>query len=316
MKIYINRKPTIGPWGGGNKTLTELCKALMSRNHKVVFELEKNIDVIFCYDPRPNQSSIWYEHFVNYKRNNPNTVIIQRVGDVGTHSKPELTYLLKAIIDAGYTDLFIFPSNWSREYLSYKGNNFKIIENKPLDIFYNKRINSKIGKKIKIVTHHWSTNEKKGFDFYNKVGIYSKLGKLSKKDFELTYIGRYNKDFSNEGWNLIEPVDEIILSEMLPTYDIYLTASVEEAGANHVLEAMAAGLPVIYHDKGGSINEYCKDYGLSYNDINGFIQSAETIIDNFGKFKSNVLKYNERINTSIMMYIKCIENIKNGESYV
>jgi hypothetical protein len=312
MKIYINRKPTIGPWGGGNKTLTALCKAIVSQGHKLVFELEQDIDVIFCYDPRPDQRGVWYKHFVNYKHNNPNTIIIQRVGDVGTHSKPDLTQLLKDIIVADYTDLFIFPSNWARDYLGHERDNFKIIKNKPLDIFYDKRINSKIGKKIKIVTHHWSTNEKKGFDFYNEIGIYSKLGKISNKDFELTYIGRYNKDFSHEGWQLIEPVSEIILSEMLPKYDLYLTASVEEAGANHVLEAMAAGLPIVYHDQGGSINEYCKDYGLSYNSVNTFIQSAETIIDNFSKFKSNVLMYDEKINTSIIEYIKCIEN---GESH-
>ena len=40
-------------------------------------------------------------------------------------------------------------------------------------------------------------------------------------------------------------MDELNLSLTLPSHDIYLTASLEEAGANHVLEALACGLPVL-----------------------------------------------------------------------
>ena len=40
------------------------------------------------------------------------------------------------------------------------------------------------------------------------------------------------------------------LVDVLPSYDIYLTASEEEAGANHVLESLAAGLPIVYRDTG------------------------------------------------------------------
>ena len=49
---------------------------------KYVFSLEDNIDLIFCFDPRPNNKGEWYQHFLNYKSLNT-TKIIQRIGDVG-----------------------------------------------------------------------------------------------------------------------------------------------------------------------------------------------------------------------------------------
>ena len=115
MKIYLNRKPVHGPWGGGNNTLLKLCESLEKLNFKVVFNLQENIDVIFCYDPRPNTAGEWFQDFINYKLKNPKTKIIQRVGDVGTHSKPELTKLLREIVEKKFTDFYIFPSEWSRK---------------------------------------------------------------------------------------------------------------------------------------------------------------------------------------------------------
>ena len=76
----------------------------------------------------------------------------------------------------------------------------------------------------------------------------------------------------------MKPKNADTLSELLPTYDIYVTASLEEAGANHVLEAMAAGLPVLYRKNGGSIEEYCCNHGLLYDTFNDFIKQLNKMI--------------------------------------
>ena len=104
MKIYFNRKPVSGPWGGGNKTLASLVSALDTR---IVFDLDDDVDVIFCVDPRPNENGLGYQDFLNHKFYN-GSKIIQRVGDVGTHGKPELTELVKQSIK--YSDVCIFQS--------------------------------------------------------------------------------------------------------------------------------------------------------------------------------------------------------------
>ena len=127
MKVYLNREPLKGPWGGGNKTVTELSELLKKAGHQVVFRLEENIDIIFCFDPRPNRKDEWYQHFLNYKNIRPQTKIIQRVGDLGTHGKPELTNLVKQTISI--SDHLIFPSEWAKEYIDYKG-----IQKKDLNI--------------------------------------------------------------------------------------------------------------------------------------------------------------------------------------
>ena len=81
MKVYFDRRPKNGPWGGGNKIVTKLSTALEKNGHEVIYNLQPKIDIIFCFDPRPNESGIWYQHFLNY-RHAHNTKIIQRVGDL------------------------------------------------------------------------------------------------------------------------------------------------------------------------------------------------------------------------------------------
>ena len=112
MKIYLNRRPKDGPWGGGIKTVNKLTQTLKERGHQVVFKLEPEIDVIFCIDPRPNEFGEWYQHLLQY-REMFKSKIVQRVGDLGTHSKPELTSLVRQSIPL--SDFLIFPSEWARE---------------------------------------------------------------------------------------------------------------------------------------------------------------------------------------------------------
>ena len=169
MKVYINRAPVTTPHGGGNKSLTLIVEKIIEAGHELVFDLSENIDVIFCFDPRPNNKRVWYQDFINYKSKNPRCKIIQRVGDVGTHSKPELNNLLKQIVEIGTTDYFIFPSEWARKMINHTDQNFSVIPNRPLAKFYQNRqeYSSLKPKEINIVTHHWSDNDKKGIIAFN-----------------------------------------------------------------------------------------------------------------------------------------------------
>ena len=294
MKIYINRKPIQGPWGGGNKTVESLVSHLIECGDQVTFNiLDNDIDIIFCMDPRPNDNQIWYQDFLTYRLKNKKTKIVQRIGDVGTHSKPELTELVRQ--SSALSDYNIFPSKWAMNYINYNKNNYNIIPNRPQDIFYKFRKNRKLKEKIKIVTHHWSTNPKKGFNFYKNISE-------NRPDIDFTYIGRLPEDLILENTNIIPPMTADSLSKKLPEYDIYLTASIEEAGANHVLEAMAAGLPVIYHKDGGSISEYCKEYGIEFSSHNNINQKIDKMIRNFNQYKEKTMSYNQKIEETIRNY--------------
>ena len=305
MKIYINRKPVLGPWGGGNKTVTELCDKLAKDGHDVVHDLNlENIDLIFCVDPRPNEYGHWYQDFINYKMKH-DTPIVQRVGDVGTHGKPELTNLVKQSVN--YSDYVIFPSDWARKKIGCDLNKSKIIHNAPLSIFHNFKKHNKLeDKNIKIVTHHWSTNPKKGFNYYKELDKYISLN----SEMSFTYIGRLPDNYTLQNSNYCSPTgDNELISKKLSDSDIYLTASEEEAGANHVLEGMASGLPVVYHNNGGSIPEYCKDYGIGFESPQEMIESIKTMKNCYDKHKKEVLNYNDDISKVVEKYVDVICNI-------
>lgn len=315
MKIYLNREPVEGPWGGGNKTLSSLCKRLKEIGHELTFDLERDIDIIFCYDPRPNKKGVWYQNFLDYKASFKNTKILQRVGDVGTHSKPDLTKILREIASKNLSDFYIFPSHWSRKMINHTERNFSIIENRPMSEFYYNRTDDRVSSdQINIVTHHWSTNDKKGFEIYSMLGEFLNGGTINGKSVRLTYIGRFSEKYSSLNIQTIPPVDVETLSRKIPENDFYLTASLEEAGANHVLEALACGLPVLYRTGGGSINEYCKGFGLEYSSFEGLISSIERMDNEYSIFKNNVSKYSEKVEDSIDKYIRIIEDLENEKS--
>ena len=286
MIVYVNRQPRIGPWGGGAKTVNKLVELLLSKGHTVVYTLKEKIDVIFCFDPRPNAHGESIEHMYAYRDLHPKTKIVQRVGDLGTHSKPHLTNLVKfTMYGLNKSDYFIFPSKWSKEWINYQGENCSVIDNAPMKIFYQNRNNNlELGKQIKVVTHHWSTNPKKGFDIYEKFDKW-----CEGKNISFHYIGQLppNVKFNN----YTKPISAEALSEELPKHDIYLTASEEEAGANHVLEALASGLPVIYRKNGGSIENYCNYYGENYSNFDDMIEKINKVIKNYKTLKDQVLQY-------------------------
>ena len=300
MKIYLNREPKFGPWGGGNRIVVELCEKIVDNNWELTHELTPDVDIIFCFDPRPNDSGVWYQHFLRHK-NIYNSKIIQRVGDLGTHGKPELTSLVKQTIEL--SDYLIFPSAWAKEEIGFTGTNYKIINNRPAPIFHeNKRNEIVLGEKIKLVTHHWSTNPKKGFDVYKQFDEF--LDK--EKRYEFTYIGRLPEDLKFRNIKHISPMGTTDLATTLPEHDIYITASIEEAGANHVLEAMAAGLPVIYHNEGGSIVNYCEKYGEGFSSFGELVEKIEKVSDLYDSYKKNVLSYEETIKQTAQEYVNII----------
>ena len=299
MIVYVNRKPVVGPWGGGSKILASIISMLKDLGAEVVFEWndERHFDVIYCHDPRPDNAGIWYQHFLNRKLRD-GIPIIQRVGDVGTHGKPDLTALIKQTLQ--HSDRIIFPSRWAKEYIGCQRDDVNIIPNAPLDIFYqNRDLGDEISSSTRVVTHHWSNNPKKGFTVYRELASHCDK---EMSTIEFSYVGRFEGDPPNSGINITGPMDEGSLSEFLCRHDIYLTASLEEAGANHVLEAMAAGLPVLYDVRGGSIVEYCHDYGLGYSGFDDLIQKIRTMSSNYALYKKTTLKFNRTISDAMISY--------------
>jgi len=300
MKIYVNRRPVHGPWGGGSKILLAIIQECQNRGHEILLEEQHKscdkVDAILCVDPRPVQG-------VNYRdildlRSRSECPLIQRVGDIGTHGKPDLYEMV--LKTTKLADAVIFPSEWVKNVIEFNGK-FEIIKNGADKRFFeNKKSTFDLGKKIRVITHHWSNNQAKGFDTYQQLSSFCE----SSNDFEFTYIGR--APIGNNFQTHLAPMDVEGLVKELPKHDIYLTASKWEAGANHVLEAMAIGLPILYHVDGGSIPEYCSSNGLSFENV----EDVKRILLN--RLYSNIIgcvNYDRTTECVAQEYVNVIERV-------
>jgi glycosyltransferase involved in cell wall biosynthesis len=256
MNIYVNRRPVDGPWGGGSKMLKSIIDELRERGHAVFLDEEfhqmSRADVIFCVDPRPS-STVSYEMLHAYRQRS-GAKIVQRVGDIGTHGKPDLRRLVD--ITTQVSDHVVFISRWAKEQVGTRGDSH-VIANAASEIFFRQGDRNP----RKIVTHHWSNNPMKGFDIYESLdGFCAETG-----EYDFTFVGRCPSSVSLR--NHVQPLAEHDMSMFLADQGVYVTASQEEAGGCHALEAIAAGLPVLYHRSGGGIVEYCEGRGIEFSSL-------------------------------------------------
>lgn len=307
MLVYINRRPVEGPWGGGSKVVAAIARAIINAGHTVSFDDVDDADVLLCMDPRPAQGMRDWRQLHECRVLRPkHPKIVQRVGDLGTHGKPDLTALVQMTVP--HSDFNVFPSTWAwnvtSDLISFVGkqpnDRWLIIPNAPMAVF--RRVpRNEIGDPIRLVTHHWSTNPMKGFDFYTKLD--NALG----EGVEMTYIGRIPVGLRFNRIKHLPPMDEKGLAEELPKHDIYVTASRQEAGANHVLEAIACGLPVIYHVDGGSIPEYCVHYGTSFDgSLTSFQSALDAVKIGYPKFRK-ALRQRETLDDVAKKYVTVLE---------
>jgi glycosyltransferase involved in cell wall biosynthesis len=307
--------PKNGPWGGGNIFLNAFVKKCYKFGLQPIFSMTDTCTTIFCLDPRQSEFGIHYGHLASYKRTKKSVKIFQRVGDLGTHGKPEIINMLKGCVD---TDCFIFPSNWAKNYFNYNvfsvdSKNSIVIDNGADNLYFdNRNVKDCFASDdiIKLVTHHWSDNVRKGFSFYKQINNFFNSNECH--DFfginvDFTYIGRKPENIIFN--NYISPLDSGQLSICLPKYDLYVTASEEEAGANHVLEAQACGLPVMYKTGGGSIKDYCSNYGgIEYDNFYDFLNKLKDVINNFLFYKNKVLLYNNNVDNVVDNYLEVISS--------
>lgn len=251
MKVLVanpNSDPNL-PWGGGNVINSRLMKRMKAKGWELTNKLDGYMpDVCYCCDVR-NEPMLQHA-IVN------DIPIVLRVGDVGTHSKPEILKLLVKWVPL--CTKVIWTSDWAATYYNESSHedwdiNGVIIENTADDEYFPYQ-------KPRVVTHHWSNNPNKGAFIYEFIQNH-----IEELNIEFTFIGRPCFNADSNKINVMAPMTKSALQEELLKHNWYLTASIEEAGANHVLEAYNSGLPIIYHKRGGSIPEYIGHRGIWFN---------------------------------------------------
>lgn len=310
MKVFLNREVVVGPWGGGNRTLKTLIERLVKRGHEYTFNYDDLYDVIYCHDPRPNSIGLRYEHLMHIRKNKK-TPIFQRVGDVFYHRSASDTSYLKETLK--YSDAVTFISSWAADFLEVEIDNVKnfIHELRPPSIFY-REIKDNIKKKqdkFTILTHHWSANPLKGLAFYQEIDKLLSKNKYDKVQFY--YLGRTNENFKFKNTIIIPPVDVDSVIDYLDLTDAYVTASKNETGGNHVVEALARGCNVLYHKHGGGISSICNGIGTKYETIDEFENILDQLIsENRQSKRRNIeLKFSKSLEEVCDEYIDIMERL-------
>ena len=74
---------------------------------------------------------------------------------------------------------------------------------------------------------------------------------------------------------------------------------------------MACGLPVVYHNNGGSIPEYCADYGIGFDNFDQMIDGIRQVNANYVKHKESVLRYEDQVPKAVSRYMEIINELSS-----
>ena len=167
---------------------------------------------------------------------------------------------------------------------------------------------------LKLVTHHWGTNPNKGFSVYQKIDQI--LDKYNEKPFfTFKFIGNLPKNVNFKNIEVLEPVKHNEIGDILKNHHLYITASLFEPSGNHHVEAMQCGLPVLYINSGGT-TEYCKDFGIEYNEAN-LEEKIRYAKENYGLYFNKLIDHQYDSETMCKNYLELFtECAKNKKLYI
>ena len=295
MKVLVNRKVVDGPWGGGNNFVSALCRGLKAAGHQVTHNLDSDIDCFFVVDPRPDADCPGLANLMQEKERFANVKVVQRVNECDARKNTE--HMDPLLIHCSeFIDKTIFVSEWMQNYFLAKGwrckNTTWLHNGVDLRTFTPGHRNP--GRLKSVVAHHWSNNYMKGFDAYEF------LDYMAGKDLiEFTYIGRHRNSFQNT--RCIDPCTGTELAKRLQGHDVYISGSRFDPGPNHILEAIALGLPTYVHkDGGGSVEFAGTDHTFS-----NLSELEELILRNsYTKNEYQPMSWNQSIQTYIREIIR------------
>lgn len=301
MKVYINRAPVRGPWGGGNLWVKAAYAELEKAGHELLdpVNFKASPDLILLAGLDGADGSISAEQAIMYKMYvNPNVKLVARINENDAR-KATTTVDSNLLTMSEYLDATVFVSNWLQDYFLEKGwhckQNVVIYNGVDAEIFGPR---PKLGNdQVNVVTHHWSNNALKGFDIYDELDKF--VGQHA--DFSSTYIGREQGKFKNT--RIVRPMFGKALGDELGKYDVYVSASRFDPGPNHVLESLSAGIPTYVHKDGGGAVEFAGiDHVFNdWNELQAILLSKS--------FKNNTAIQLIDWTSSISQYARFLESL-------
>lgn len=269
--VAFNMEPVSGPWGGSSAFVHQFGAHLKRRGFSVRYDLCDGVDLIVLVDPREDNrfKKFGPKAIEAYRQSHPGVRVLHRINECDQRKGTD--FMDRMLADANrLADYTVFISAWLRDYHAARW----FDPSKPHGPVYNGADPSVFhpygsaafdpSQPMRVVTHHWSANELKGFDVYRQVDELIASGQLP--GFELRVIGRWPADLAWKSARTFPPAHGADLARQLRECHLYLTASRWEPCGMHHVEGAQCGLPLVYHEDGGGIVEAGLRYGVGFKD--------------------------------------------------
>ena len=315
MKISIGYRLRQNPWGGVNSAMLALADELSARGHEVCFDLNpSDLDVILMVEPSSQSESTSFTHveILRYLLlTNRRSVVVHRINNSSEAREDPDKEFNKFRIQANreVADHTVFISRWLHD--RYRESGFasprwSVILNGGDTRLWHPGPPRKRGGKLRLVTHHWSANLKKGFDIYERLDEMLGAGDWADR-IAFTYVGRLPEGFRFRHSRHVEPLAGEALGEELRRHDVYLTAAVNEAAGMHHIEGALSGLPLLYRES-GALPEYCAGYGIGFTADN-FDGKLSKIIDTYDAWLPRMMNYAHTAQRMCDDYLRLLESL-------
>lgn len=294
LKISLNANKVEGPYGGANLFVNGLEDYLQANGYKVYRRLVPDLDLILIVSAKYHFRTTAYDldAIQDYIVSNPATTVIHRVNSCDEQRGLDLG-IDRAMLEVNrLADYSIFISSFLRDLFINKGidggkPHAVVLNGADEQIFHpHGRADWIPGQKLRIVTHHWSSNYMKGFDIYERLDQLLAVEPF-KNRFEFTYIGNIPLGVTFSNTRVIGPTSGRELADLLRQHHLYLTAARNEAAGMHHVEGMRCGLPPLFLNS-GALPEYCAPYGVEFSLIN-FEQKLLEMPAKYAQLRETVL---------------------------
>jgi len=296
VKVSIGMTLTSGPWGGGNQFGHALASYLAGKSVEVSFDLKNpDLDVVLLAEPDCRLAISAYSHrdILRYLLfRNRHCVVVHRVNNTSeARDDPDKVFNKFRINANKVADHTVFVSEWVHERYAESGfdsPNYSVILNGGDERIWRRNGGCKRHGKLRLVTHHWSSNLNKGLDIYARLDRMLRLPEYS-KHVSFTYIGNLPQGFRFGAADHLAPISGKALADAIREHDVYLTASRNESGPMHCVEGALCGLPLLYR-KSGALPEYCGGFGIPFT-TEDFEQGLRRMMADHDAYRARMKDY-------------------------
>ena len=222
---------------------------------------------------------------------NPKSLVVHRINECDERMGTE--HMNRLLTRANYvSDHTVFIASWLRELkLWRKESPFSVILNGADRTIFrpNEKFKWSQGKPLKLVTHHWGGNRKKGADIYELIDNFLDMP-VWKNKLEFTYVGNVPDGCNLRNTRVLPPLSGGELAQELASHHVYVTGSINEPAGMHHIEGALCGLPIIFRNS-GALPEYCSGFGVEFQGPGDFEEALKRMYLEYDNWLKKIDNY-------------------------